>query len=304
MLYTVSFADPLSSWNEGVLKAQIVHFLEDLSDSNSKNFVPDSLRRAFFDLDGTIICEKPTYIESAFVVAHIKKRIAQDSTLLYHELYRKVAQNDTAYINAHIKEIILESFIGASLETVEENAREFLTKEKNQIFHMPYIDLLYKPMIQLIQLLKEYQFDVYIVSTSQQEYIRAMTPSPLPLEKQEILSTMVGFQEQAKNGKITFNRINTYFTPYCEEKNKAVRIRERALFPGQIAVGNTMGDFPMLKTTAILNPHQSLIMVLNHDDSIREVHYIDSILLDSVKANNWEYISMRKDFKEVFLQKR
>lgn len=300
LICTLLYAEDLPSWNKGIVKSQIEHFIADITDEKSKNFVPLNERRAFFDLDGTIICEKPTYVEVAFVLNRIKKKIAADKTLLYSPLYRAVKNNDTTYINKNIKEIILEAFIGERLSFVESQAYEFVTQQQNSHLKTPYINTLYQPMLELISLLKKHHFDVYIVSTSQQEYIRALTPDPLPLSKREIASTMVGFQEEVQNDSIIFVRINKYFTPYCEDENKVVRIRERALLPAQVAVGNTMGDYPMLKAVSNKAKGPSLIMAVNHDDSEREFSYIDTSLIDSVTKYNWIAISMKNDFKQIF----
>lgn len=293
-------ANPLSHWNNGPLKTSILHFIADITDSSSKNFVTKEKRRAFFDLDGTLICEKPTYTEVAFITSRILAQIKKDSTLLRNPLYKVVYDNDTTTINTQIKEIILEAYLGESLETVGNECRTFLTTQHNPVLKRPYISLLYLPMIELITLLKKHHFDVYIVSTSQQEYIRCFTPSPLPLQKREVISTMVGFTETSSDDGIRFTRIHKYFTPYCEEKNKVVRIRERGLLPGQLAVGNTMGDFPMLDAVEKSGTGPTLQLIVEHDDAKREFDYCDSVLVDSAKARVWGRISMKRDFVTIF----
>ena len=55
----------LRSWNAGPSKEKIVSFVNSVSDPANTNFVPIEYRRAFFDMDGTILCEKPDYIEVA-----------------------------------------------------------------------------------------------------------------------------------------------------------------------------------------------------------------------------------------------
>lgn len=302
LFFVILRADQLPSWNTGPVKSSILHFIDDITDSDSKNFVPLTERRAFFDLDGTIICEKPNYIEVAFITNRIKQQIAADSSLLSNSLYKAVYTNDTATINDNIKEIILEAYLGESLETVHKECRTFLSTNKNPILNRTYLTLLYKPMIELITLLKKNDFAVYIVSTSQQEYIRTFTPAPLPLEKREVASTMVGFHEQSSDSEVTFVRIKEYFTPYCEERNKVVRIRERGLLPGQLAAGNTMGDYAMLDAVQKTGKGPTLQLIVDHDDARREFSYRDSALVDSAVVRGWTKISMRNDFKDVFMQ--
>lgn len=301
-LSLILFAESLPSWNSGPVKTTIEHFISDITDSSSKNFVAPGERRAFFDLDGTIICEKPTYIEVAFITNRILHQIEKDSALLQNPLYKAVYTNDTTTINANIKEIILEAYLGETLEKIHSDCRTFLKTKHNTVLNRPYLKLLYQPMIELIELLKQHQFDVYIVSTSQQEYIRAFTPSPLPLQKREIVSTMVGFTENRSKNTLSFIRTKYYFTPYCEEQNKVIRIRERGLLPGQIAAGNTMGDYAMLDAVQLTGNGPTLQLIVDHDDAKREFAYSDSALIDSAYVRGWTRISMRNDFNQIFIK--
>ena len=69
----------LRCWNAGLSKEKIVAFVNSVSDPASNNFVPMESRRAFFDMDGTILCEKPDYIE----VALTKRRLKRDFKVIF-----------------------------------------------------------------------------------------------------------------------------------------------------------------------------------------------------------------------------
>ncbi|WP_282151448.1 hypothetical protein [Ruegeria atlantica] len=56
-----AFADPLTSWNAGATRSEIVDFVTTVSDETSDKFVPSEDRIAVFDIDGTLWVEKPLY---------------------------------------------------------------------------------------------------------------------------------------------------------------------------------------------------------------------------------------------------
>ena len=74
-----------------------------------------------------------------------------------------------------------------------EYSRRFLSQEKHPRFNQPYFQLFYLPMIELIDYLTDHGFRVYIVSTSQQEFIRSVSKEILNIPKNQIIGTMVGF---------------------------------------------------------------------------------------------------------------
>ncbi len=156
-------------------------------------------------------------------------------------------------------------------------------------------------MIELIDYLTDHGFKVYIVSTSQQEFIRSISKDILNIPKDQIIGTMVGFslQFKGKNKNPVFIRKPSYFEPYNADENKVVRIRERGLLPSIFAFGNSSGDLSMLEVTAA-NRLPNMVCILDHDDPEREFEYHKSSLLKAAAKNDWSIISMKQDFKVIF----
>jgi hypothetical protein len=65
-----------------------------------------------------------------------------------------------------------------------------------------------------------------------------------------------------------------------------------------ISIGNATSDYPLLKFSE--NSPNSLQLVVNHDDSIREYIYDYEKVKAMCQKNNWHEISMKNDFKVVF----
>jgi hypothetical protein len=155
-------------------------------------------------------------------------------------------------------------------------------------------------MIELIDYLTDHGFKVYIVSTSQQEFIRSVSKDILNIPKDQIIGTMVGFSFQfGGNNNPVFIRKSSYFEPYNADENKVVRIRERGLLPSIFAFGNSSGDLAMLEVTAA-SGLPNMVCILDHDDSEREFEYHKSNLLKTATKNAWTVVSMKRDFRVLF----
>ena len=290
----------LRSWNDGAAKEKIVSFVNSVSDPVNNDFVPVEYRRAFFDMDGTVLCEKPDYIEVLLTKKRLLEKVALTPQLKSNPVYKAVIEGDSGYLYNNIKAAIAEAFEGESLKFYLEYCRRFLSEERHPGIKQPYIQLFYLPMIELIDYLSDHGFKVYIVSTSQQEFIRSVSKDVLNIPGDRIIGTMVGFGLQfGDNNNPVFIRKSSYFEPYNADENKAVRIRERGLLPSIFAFGNSSGDLAMFQMTAA-SGLPNMVCILDHDDSAREFEYHKSNLLKTATKNAWTVVSMKRDFKVLF----
>ncbi len=209
----VNVESHLRSWNAGLSKEKIVSFVNSVSDPASNNFVPMESRRAFFDMDGTILCEKPDYIEVALTKRRLLEKARSNPQLESIAIYRAVLDGDAAYLYKNIKTAIAEAFGGETLKFYIDYSRRFLSTEKHPRFNQAYIQLFYLPMIELIDYLSDHGFKVYIVSTSQQEFIRSLSKEILNIPRDQIIGTMVGFslKYEGKNKAPIFIRKSAHF---------------------------------------------------------------------------------------------
>ena len=85
----------LQSWRDGTAKEQIVSFVEDVTTEGSMNFVPKEQRRAFFDMDGTLLCEKPNYIEVELAQHRLLENAKDDPALADNPIYKAILGGDS-----------------------------------------------------------------------------------------------------------------------------------------------------------------------------------------------------------------
>lgn len=77
--------DRLPSWNAGGTRDSIVRFVNAVTDSMNKNFVPANERIAVFDNDGTLWSEQPLYFQFYYALAQLEKAAAAHPELAEQE---------------------------------------------------------------------------------------------------------------------------------------------------------------------------------------------------------------------------
>ena len=291
----------LQSWRDGTAKEQIVSFVADVTTEGSMNFVSKEQRRAFFDMDGTLLCEKPNYIEVELAQYRLLEKAKGDPALADNPIYKAILGGDSDYLYNNVKALIAEAFAEETLSFYIEYCQNFLKTQKHPRFNRSYASLFYLPMLELIKYLQDNGFIVYVVSTSQQEFIRSISEDQIGVQPQHIIGTMVGFTlaNLKEDAPPIFIRDRSYFDPYNADDNKVVRIRERALLPAMFAFGNSMGDYAMLDATSD-SKLPNLVCILDHDDDKREYEYHKKTLFKEAQSRGWLVVSMKKDFHRVF----
>jgi hypothetical protein len=88
----------LASWNSGRAKQAIVDFVERVT-VDGPDFVAPAARIATFDYDGTLWCEKPTYVQADFFLRRMREMIAAEPALAQDQPYKAVAEGDQDYLS-------------------------------------------------------------------------------------------------------------------------------------------------------------------------------------------------------------
>ncbi len=291
--------DKLSLWNETPQKDKILSFVSEIVDVNAPSYVPSEDRIAVFDFDGTIACEKPYYMEVVVAMEQLCKLAKKDTLLLRDSLYIASCNKTYSYINTHTDEIILQAFLGYNQEVYLDSVSKTTSNSIDSRFDVTYSDLYYPPMLQLINYLKENDFDVYIVSGSEEGFIRSFGEDYLQMEREKIIGSTVSLEYYFMSNNISsFIRQKQYLSPMSEGAGKAELIRNRIGKQPIFAFGNSMGDFEML-TYSNSNPYKNLEMILIHDDPDEYIYY-DAELEQKAKIYNWEYVNMSENFREIF----
>ena len=289
--------ETLASWTGGVdsIKQKIINFVELVTDPQSNAFVPEPDRLATFDMDGTIVCEKPRSMGMVFAVEFLRAIAKESPTLSQVQPYKAALDDDHKYLGPNFLQVLTSAYMGYPQSNYREAARKFINTENHPRFQVPYRDLIYQPMEELLLYLKSKKFDVYVVSGSWQGFVRVVGKEMLGFEYSHLIGSKIGLDFQLQNGKSVFLRKGVSLAPDDVEEGKPENIQAHIGIKPIFAFGNSSGDQQMYEY-ASTNPYKHLILSLDHDDEEREYKYPSTV---KYKAD-WLKVSMKNDFKVVF----
>lgn len=306
ILSTLFASDRLPSWNDGTSKTNIINYVSEVTDKSSSDFIAVKDRIAVFDNDGTLWGEQPAYFQLFFAMDRVKKMASEHPEWKTTEPFKSVLANDMHGVmksGEHgLLQIVNATHSGMDVETFQEEVKAWLKTAKHPTSNRLYTDLIYQPMMELIQYLEANNFKVYIVSGGGIDFMRAFVPETYGIPEEHIIGS--SGKVYYKDGKIMKDD-DIYFIDDKETKPLAIyrQIGKRPV----AAFGNSDGDFAMMLYTEANKKAKNFQLYVHHTDDVREVAYdrkshigrLDKGL-DYAKANGWTVVDMKNDWKIIF----
>ena len=172
-------------WNECDSLTTLKNYVEDVTNKKSSNYIPVEDRIATFDMDGTFIGELyPTYFEYNL----LEYRGLDDPT--YTEKDESVvaaAQNIRDFVRYNVElpqpfdmihaRAAAKAYAGMTLAEFDKYVKDYASKKVNGFEGMTYAESFYKPMLEVFEYLKAYDFTYYVVSGSDRFICRSLVES-------------------------------------------------------------------------------------------------------------------------------
>jgi phosphoserine phosphatase len=298
-------SDPLSEWNEGPSKTSILTLIETITDKTNPKFLAVKDRVAVFDMDGTILIEKPNFVLFDFIMRIMQEQIDSNPALKQKQPYKAIHEQDWAYFETldmqgddGLYSILLDATDGYTEDQYREAVLKYFSEVTDKRYQKPYNQLIYAPMLQLIKFLQHHQFEVYIVSGSDVQFTRAFCEEAANIPARNAIGTTVLTNWIETDTGSYFIRVHKFVEPINDEAGKPVNILNKIGKVPVLAVGNSSGDYHMLEYSK--NAPVSLQMIVNHDDAAREYVYDTDKMKTLCRENGWQEISMKNDFKVIF----
>lgn len=312
-----TLADPLPSWNDGATKQKIVAFLADVTRPGASTFVPPEERVAVFDHDGTLVCEKPI-VHGTFLIDRVKEFVEKHPELAHEEPYATLMGGDLDFVRRLGKkffaDLTFSTLAGVPEERLEDDVREFLATARHPTFDVPFGDVTFQPMKELIALLRAKGFTVWICSGSGVHFMRPAAAAWYGIGPEHVIaSRSTSRMEEAEPtsplppGASPNRRLTLVIQPELEvlndEARKPVSIGEQIGRRPIFAAGNvgTGGDVEMLRWSQSSSRPNLQLLVL-HDDADREMAYGEPTneSLDAAAKYGWQVVRIATDWKRVF----
>ena len=302
-------ADPLPSWNATATKAALLSFVERVTQQGGAEYVPPSERIAVFDNDGNLWAEQPLYFQAIYIFDRIRALAGEHPEWAEEEPYASVLRGDDEGALAGGTEALLQmamtTHANISTDEFDRSVREWLSTARHPETNRPYDEMVYQPMLELLDYLRSNDFKTFIVSGGGIDFMRVFAEEVYGVPPEQIVGSSIKTGYEVRNGEPTLVKLPEM--NFIDDKaGKPVGIHQHIGRRPILASGNSDGDFEMLEWTTA-GDGARLGLIVHHDDEEREWTYDrESHIgqldrgLDEAEGRGWVVISMRDDWNRIF----
>ncbi len=284
--------DPLLSWRDGPTKSRVLDAVTALAAE-----LPPARRIAALDHDGTLSCERPLDARLYFLIAHWREQVAADPGLAARQPYKAAAVGDHDFFAdpAHHEAVpgwVGDAFAGQRVDEFSRAVEHFLAGARHPRFPHPFPRLTYQPMEELLDLLRDNGFTIFI-QAADRDFAQVLSAEAYGVPAHQVLGPAALLEY--RDG--TVRRLDRLRPAVVAGPGKLVQVVRACGYPPAFAAGNGDDDLELLRVARFP-------LVLRHDDAEREYAYGDGAqrLLTTAEAADWTTVSMRTDFTAIFAE--
>lgn len=305
----VRAGEVLPQWADTAPKRAIMAFVEATTTPTSPQFVPQAERIAVFDNDGTLWEEQPVYFQLAFAVDRVRELAPRHPEWRDLEPFASVLRGDLATALAGgeraILELVMASHAGLTTEEFATEASRWLATARHPTSGRRYRDMIYQPMLELLDYLRANGFKTFIVSGGGVEFLRVFADDVYGVPPEQVVGSSIRTAYEVRAEGPVIARLPE--VDFIDDKaGKPVAINK---FIGRrpiLAAGNSDGDFEMLEWTTS-GAGARLGLLIHHDDAARGWAYdressVGRLArgLDEAAGRGWVVVSMKSDWLALY----
>ncbi len=312
--YEEIFAD----WNEGAPALEtLIDYVEDVTDEDSEDYIPEYDRVAVFDMDGTVYGELyPTYLEYYMLAWRILKDPSFEPDEEMLEVGRTI--RDCALDNSFPEDMAMQhavqaarAYAGLTLNEFADFENEILLRDVDGFEGMTYGEAFYQPIAEVIEYLCDNDFKVYIVSGSDRFVCRNLIEGNLEVPAENIIGMDVSLEATGQNGADGLEYVFTAGDDLIRtdrlliknlKMNKVRQIAQEIGHRPVLSFGNSSGDVSMHMYTISNNAYRSEAFMLVADDDVRDYGNPEKAegLKEKWEESGFNVISMKNDFRTIY----
>jgi len=231
-------------------------------------------------------------------------------------MVRGIATDRTSPLQLYLPEDRKEPLsAGMTTDEFQAEVTKWIATGKHPRWKRPYTELTYQPMQEVLRYLRANGYKTYIVTGGGQDFVRVYAEKVYGVPPEQVVGSALGTKYgYDKDGE----PIITKEPKLLLNDNDAGKPESIHLMIGRrpvAAFGNSTGDQQMLEYTKAGHGARLCMLVL-HDDAEREYAYgpaqgladtkvgtFTQALYDEAKKDGWVVISMKNDWKRIFLFK-
>ncbi|WP_108858571.1 HAD family phosphatase [Ruegeria sp. Alg231-54] len=302
-------ADPLPSWAESDSRDRIIEFVAAVTDPQRPEYVTPAERIAVFDNDGTLWAEQPVYFQLIFAMDRLAQMAGDDPSILTTPVLQAAATGDlkTVAEGGHdaLIEVLNASHSGVTVDEFQSAVADWLETARHPETELPYDQMTYQPMVELLRYLRDEGFKTYIVSGGGVHFMRVFAEDAYGIPPEQVLGTYMDTIYDSAEGEPVITKADGI--AFVDDKEgKPINIERTIGRRPILAGGNSDGDFAMLEwTTAGDGPR--LGVLIHHTDAEREWAYdrespIGKLVdgLDKGPDMGWVIVDMAQDWSRIY----
>jgi phosphoglycolate phosphatase-like HAD superfamily hydrolase len=290
----------LTSWNDGPAKQAILDFVNAATTPGTA-FVDPADRVAAFDNDGTLWVEQPIPPQFDFVFRKWEEEVKADPSLAEHQPYKALIERDQAFFEgaatqdvqvvASLLDAFAHSWAGTTPEEFVAQVRDWTRTAKQPKLGLPYVELVYQPMLELFDLLRANEFRVFVCSGGGRDFMRVFAEDLWGIHKENVIGSAAAYAYA--DGRLVRSRDVLGGVDVGPGKPEHIFAQTGRL--PVFAGGNADVDIEMLESAAFA-------LLVKHDDAEREFFYTKGAETSLRKAAElgWTVVSMKDDWTTVF----
>ena len=301
--------NPLPSWRDGVSKQAIIDFVESVTSDDGPKYIHPLDRIAVFDNDGTLWSEKPFYFQMIFALERVKDLAGLHPEWQETQPFKAILEDDMeTFLSGGMKallEVLYATHGHTTSDEFEQIVLEWITSARHPSTGRLYTEMIYQPMLELLDYLQANGFRNYIVSGGGIEFMRTWVEDVYKIPPEQVIGSSIETKFMMRpEGPVLVRTPKIDFVD--DHEGKPVGIHK---FIGRrpiIAVGNSDGDHQMFQWTAA-GKGPRFIALVHHTDQNREWAYdrasfvgkLDKAL-DEAREKGWTIIDMQQDWQMIF----
>jgi hypothetical protein len=315
LLFTVNTfaADVLPSWNNTPIKKSLVEFVAKVTKAGSADYVAPAQRIAVFDNDGTLWAEQPFYFQALFAFDRVKALAPSHPEWKTQEPFASVLKGDMAGALAGgekaLVELIMATHANMTSEEFSSIVREWVTTARHPKTGLLYKEMVYLPMLEVLDYLRTNGFKTFIVSGGGIEFMRVFSQEVYGVPPEQVIGSSIKTKFELRDNVPVLVRLPE--VNFIDDgAGKPVGIIQHIGQRPIAAFGNSDGDLQMLQWTCA-GAGARFCLIVHHTDEKREWAYdrkspigkLDKAL-DEATAKHWTVVDMKNDWNSMFPGKK
>ncbi len=299
---------------------QLTEYVKDVTDKNSRNFIPEEDRIAVFDCDGTLMCETaPFYFDWMLCLHRLEddpgfkptEEMLELSRGMHESVYNHTASDELDEIkNTKLFPIL---FAGMTPEAYQDYVARYMNSSYvTGLSNLKTGEAFYLPMAEVVSYLDRNDFTVYIVSGCERDTVRTLVNDIMPIEPNHIIGSdhsyhMMNQDEDVRADLYQYTKGDdlvrgSRLVGVNVKSSKVVLIHREIGKKPVLAFGNSSGDASMFDYTINDNKYKAAACVLLCDDVDRELGNPEKAdkMKQTAQKHGWVTVSMRDDFKTIY----